>query len=393
MTFLVCVNPEGNMMNHTCAAESLSSDKKVRASAYSSELRSFGNLMEVWVAEQRPSHEQEYVEDTPGDLPTHLSASSSFLEKAVRAESVDSGVETASTGTSCHTLSEMDLLESTDSYTAPSSFGSASLPSSSPPPVSFLPLSSNGAFGSSVFNPRLERALQRSESRRQSENLAADQLLKRHRHSAVRSESFGLRTTPASVSAWQISQMRNRTLPLSGDKKQGLSEAKSVGLSPGFIYLDHVCQMLEDIAKNLLYSQNHQMGMEVLPEDQDEMPSSQKQLFSDDKQFKEYPYGLFRQRSASDTTLSSRHLRKLNFATRGQQLDLLDQEEDNKKQEETHKSTMKNWKTNVGSLKRNFALKDKNSQTVDPSDKSSTRRNLSQLFRRRRKTLPISTAH
>ncbi|XP_054612800.1 uncharacterized protein si:dkey-106l3.7 [Dunckerocampus dactyliophorus] len=384
--------------------------------------RSFGNLMEVWVAEQRPGHEPEYLEVIPGDLPTYSSSSSSFLEKAAREESVDSGVETASTGTSCHTLSEMDLLESTDSYKASSSFGSASLPSSSPPPVSFLPLSSNRAFESSVFNPRVKEALQRSESRRHSEHPAADQhfsLPRRHRTSMMRSESFGLRKTTPSVAAWQISDIRKRISSLSSDKKQGQGEATSTDLSPGFCYLEHVCQMLEDIAKKQLYSRSYQMEMDVLPEDQDEMPSSQassacqhdsksldvavsfdgddqKQLHSEDKQFKEYPYGLFRQRSASDTTLSSLHLRKLNLSTRGQQLstrDLLDQYEDNKKQEETQKINIKNWKIKVGSLKRDSEQLNRNSQTAEPSDKSSTRRHLSQLFRRRRKTLPVSTAH
>lgn len=50
---------------------------------------------------------------------------------------------------------------------------------------------------------------------------------------------------------------------------QELSEEEGKGLSPGLSYLEQVCQMLEEIARQQMHNQALQREMNALREDQD----------------------------------------------------------------------------------------------------------------------------
>ncbi|XP_077442316.1 uncharacterized protein LOC144064041 [Vanacampus margaritifer] len=371
--------------------------------------RSFGNLMEAWVAEQNP--DPELLEDIPKEPPTPSSLSSSGLEKNVRTESVDSGVETASTDTffpasSLSTdIAEMDSLASgvaNDNYIPFSSGGPASLPPYLTPPAISHPTSLRRVQGSVLSNSKLRQALQRSESRRQSEPLGADQsdyTAPRHRTSKMRSESFGSwkTTRPDQISGMSKQTMASRSKM---EPMQGSREVFSTDLSPGLRYLDQVCQIWEDVAKQQLANGGYHV-------DRDQVSSSCQSLdppisFSSaklenlsnkHKQLKVFSYGHFRQRSSSESIIPSTHSQK--FGSRGQQMstfNLLDKEaQDSKIQGDiAHRSNNKTWKIKSVSLKRD-SLQNANNQVMQSLDRNNARRQLSQLFRKRRRTLPILT--
>ncbi|XP_061658019.1 uncharacterized protein si:dkey-106l3.7 [Syngnathoides biaculeatus] len=379
--------------------------------------RNFGNLMEAWVAEQSP--DPQLLEDIPEASPTHSSFSSSGWEKNVRTESVDSGVETASTDTFFATSSLSTDMAEMDSFAsgqgtemAFSSMGSASLPRYWSPPASSQPTSPRRVQGSAVFNQKLKQALQRSESRRQSEAHASDQHFQtasRRRPSILRSESFGSCMTPnPSAPSFLVSGMDKQMLPSRSTMElmQDHNEVASTGLSPGFKYLEQVCQRLEDFAKEQGANGGYHLDRAQSQIDEEcnscqslEQPLSfhgaRHEYYSKKKPLKESPFGHFRQRSASDSS-SSIHLRKLNLGFKGQQMstfNLLDKQvNDANIQEDIALKGRKNRKIKFVSLKRGDAsLPDRNSQMTQSSERNPTRRQLSQLFRNRWKTLPAST--
>ncbi|XP_061554832.1 uncharacterized protein si:dkey-106l3.7 [Phycodurus eques] len=377
--------------------------------------RNFGNLMEAWVAEQSP--DPQLLEDIPEGSPARSSFSSSGLEKNVRTESVDSGVEIASTDTFFPTsslstdMAEMDSFASgkgNDSYMEFSSIRSASLPSYLSLPDFSQPTSPSRVQRYAVFNQKVKQALLRSESRRLSEAHAADQHFQTaslHSPAMLRSESFGsLNPASPSVPAWPISEMSKQMLPSTSrmELMQDHGEVASTGLSPGFRYLEQVCQMLEDIAKEQLANG----GYHVDRADSQACNSCQSsdqplsfhgprlEHFSKKKKLlKESPFGNFRQRSASDTSI---HLRNLNLGFSRQQMstfNLLDkQAKDTNIQEDIAPKGKKNRKIKIVSQKRGeSSLPDRNSQMMQSSERNTARRHLSQLFKNRWKTLPVST--
>lgn len=158
--------------------------------------------MEAWVAEQNPCSESMWLEIDPDDSPT----SSSYIGTNLRTESVDSGVETASSDTSFPATSASVSTDTTDADTTerecdrltPSSAVESALLSS--------PVCPNRDQGRcAVVHPKLERALQRVDSQQlknKPEALTADGLLrrqpKRHKSDVVRGqplEGFGVRRT------------------------------------------------------------------------------------------------------------------------------------------------------------------------------------------------------
>lgn len=393
--------------------------------------RSFGNLMEAWLSEGNPPcPDSEWsgsnAEDSPTPSPENL-----------RSESVDSGVETASCDISSPAAStEMDLFTPrlTPASTSPILLSPA--PSSSSSSSPHLCLSRAEKNPAEALHSKLEQTLQRTDSRQLKESpkpLTVEEVLsrrprasflpKRHASELVRGQrsgSFGpRRTVNPSVPVRQMSDVCRRPLSALSYDKPRSEEGKE--LSPGLNYLEQVCQMLEEIARQQMHSRALQTEMDALCEDQDtqaadacqsdstaaeedvascqrlEHTESGEQTSSEPQRRREFPYGHFRQRSASDTTLAALHLRRLNADCRGQHLsahDLLEEEEeDHENQESTKKDTSKSnkmWRLKIASLRREHSTaSDSKGQQMQSSEKNSARRRLSQLFRRRRKTLPV----
>ncbi|XP_061911100.1 uncharacterized protein si:dkey-106l3.7 isoform X2 [Entelurus aequoreus] len=255
-------------------------------------------MMEVWVAEQIP--EADLLEDIPEDSPKPL-FSPSHLDRAARAESVDSGVETASTDTWGPASPEADVMDPTDSFRSFSSLGSMSLPSSG----SLVDLSLNSTSGSS----RLKNALQRIESRRQSRRPDAQPYLATPR--CARTSVQMLEGVHLQTQKLLHQNPETRTFFLSS-KEQGLRQVESEGLSPGFVHLEEVCRRLEILARekrldmDVLSSQEHadaeRRPVSVIVSfhgDDGEL------LAGDDADFLQDPRRRLHHRSSSDTTLAS----------------------------------------------------------------------------------------
>ncbi|KAL4004810.1 ectodysplasin-A [Sarotherodon galilaeus] len=400
--------------------------------------KSFGNLMETWVTEEDTSPDSEWLQRNAKDPPTP----SSEMETNGRSESVDSGVETASCdtcfrGTSSFASTEIEGEDLTPALTAQSPVFSSPKPTCCPS-SSLLLCSSSARKDSTALHLKLEQALQRTESmysKGNSEPPAPEEMLsrrpqqscsiKRHTSELVRGQRSDRldqrRTVSPPVSIQPMSEMCTRTQSMISNRGTsegfGCSELKE--LSPGFIYLEQVCQKLEDIAKQQMENRALQMQADVLVEQkvfqvsqtpdicQTDSVTAEKDLTtcqsledtvnaervsSEPKQRK---YGHFRQRSASDTTLAMMHLKKVNADCRGQHMsthDLLEEfEEDQENQESTVEETKKpqmNWRKKILSLRREGSTASyKRSQQMQPSEKNSTRRRLSQLFKRKDKTV------
>ncbi|CAK6959378.1 uncharacterized protein si:dkey-106l3.7 isoform X2 [Scomber scombrus] len=393
--------------------------------------RSFGNLMEAWITERNSCSDSVWLENHEEDSPT-----SSDMGTNLRSESVDSGVETASSDTSFPVTSssistdnaEIDAFSPTSTSQSP--LLSSPVPSSSSSSSPHL-FSSRAQEGSTALCLKVEQALQRTDCKRvkdNSEPVTVDVVLRRRprasllpkRHSSdlvrgQRSQRFGLRSTVnPSAPVRQMSEHR-RPMSTSFEKQpvqtrsEVLGEEVRTGLSPGLEYLEQICQMLEEIARQQMHNHALQMEMDALREHQDmqalkeDLSSCQRleneveeRVFIEPQQRKDYPYRHFRQRSASYTSLETLHSRKLRVDCKGQHLstdDLLKKAEEDYEKQECKKGdknkTNKNWRLKIGSLRReDSGLGDAKSQQTQSSERNPTRRRLSQLFRRRRKTLP-----
>ncbi|MEQ2197216.1 hypothetical protein XENOCAPTIV_025766 [Xenoophorus captivus] len=190
---------------------------------------------------------------------------------------------------------------------------------------------------------------------------------------------------------------------MSADRRNcGVFEGKE--LSPGLCYLEWVCQKMEQYAKQQMQNQTLQMETDALQEHEEQKNESAdaqeaqsrlenaknaKQIPSEPQQQKSRH---FRQRSASDTTFSKLHLKKINLNSRGQQLstnDLREIEEgditkmESIKEESNKKNIIRKLK--IGSLKRvESTVSDTRSQQMQSSEKISAHRRFS-LFRRTKK--------
>ncbi|GAA6216989.1 uncharacterized protein LOC108879277 isoform X1 [Lates japonicus] len=411
--------------------------------------RSFGNLMEAWMNDGSLYSDSESLGNNDEGSPTP----SSDMGTNLRSESVDSGVETASSdtsfaATSCFASADIDAFtpeREGDGLTPASTsqspvLSSPVLSSSSSSSPHLCP--SRAQVGSPALHLKVEQALQRTDSKLQKNNpgpLTVEEVLRRRprasplpkRHTSElvrgqRSGSFGPRRTANPVPVRQMSDMCRRPVSLSYDKQrsEGLGEEEQKELSPGLSYLQEVCQMLEDIAKQKMHNRALQAEMDALREHPDtqvkqaadtcqsdskaaeenlssclerlENTDNSEHNTSEPQQQKNKPYGHFRQRSASDTTIAALHLRKMSSDCRGQHLstdDLLEKieeerEKEKPKKEESSKS-YKTWKLKISSLRGLESLRDTKGQQTQSSEKNSARRRLSQLFRKRRKTLPI----
>ncbi|KAM7369084.1 hypothetical protein PAMP_013381 [Pampus punctatissimus] len=313
---------------------------------------SFGNLMETWITEGNPCFDSEWIGNHDEDSPVSFDIGTNLCS-----ESVDSGVETASSDT-CFPASASQ----SPVFASPVPLSS----SSSSPHI----CPSRAQQESTVLHLKVEQALQMDDSKRPkdiSEPVTVDKLhrllprasflSKRHISGLVRgqrSQSFDLRrTVHPSVPVRQMSEKHRRPLSMSYDKQpvqtrsQDLGEEVRTGLSPGLKYLEQVCQMLEEIARQQMHNRALQMEINALQEHQDtQVPDTcqcdckaleddlsscqrlenevEEHVSSEPQQKKHHPYRHFRQRSASDTTIATLHSRKLKADCRGQHLSTYD---------------------------------------------------------------------
>uniref|UniRef100_UPI0037E7F713 uro-adherence factor A n=1 Tax=Semicossyphus pulcher TaxID=241346 RepID=UPI0037E7F713 len=369
--------------------------------------RSFGNLMEAWVTEGGRSMDSEWLGLNDEDSPTPSSN--------LRSESVDSGVETASSetsfpATSCSVSTDYAEIDASISQ-SPVLSSPLLLSSASSSPH----LSPSGPRESSIaLHQKLEQALQRTDSKCLQENSGTptvDEVLRRR---PKRHTSEVVRGQRSSVPARQMSEMCRRPMSMicgTQTRPKVLHEEEGSALSPGLCYLEQVCQMLEEIARQQMHSRALQKEMDALREHQDmeavdtcrgDFKAAEEELdfcrrLENTKSFEARPQQRrhFRQRSASDTSIAMLHLSKMATDCRGQHLSTdgeQEEEEVHKKQEsrkEDANVTHKNWRLKLASLRREeSAVGDPTGQQMQPSERNSARRRLSQLFRRGRRTLP-----
>lgn len=384
--------------------------------------------MESYVYEE-VSHPESRWEQYEADGP-HAPVSN--IEVNPRSESVDSGVETAScetpnpaTATSLSTdNTEMDLfLPQSERFSATSTPQSPLLLSPLPFSLSSSPnlRLSRAEEDPTTLKLKGEPELQRTDSKRWkqvyevlSQQPKTSSLPKQHTSElkrCIRSASFNVRRrVDPSIAHGQKSEVERK--PISVGSLEHISQSPSVfegnALSPGLCYLEWVCQKMEQYAKQQMQNQALQMETDTLQEQEEQMTDSgdsqegiprlenakhPSEIPSEPQQHKSH----FRKRSASDSTFSNLHLRKLNLGSRRKQMstnDLRETEEEDIKQMESIKeeSSRKNifQRLKLGSLKRvESAVSDVRSQQTQSSEKISARRRLSQLFRRTKKVSPV----
>ncbi|KAK7896290.1 hypothetical protein WMY93_021615 [Mugilogobius chulae] len=380
--------------------------------------RSFGNLMEAWVVDGRAVRTPDFLAERSEDEPP--SPPSSDADTNLRSESVDSGVETASSDISFPTVNvSVDL----DPFT----------PSASQSPISAFPAPISSSSSSPYLKlnkSKVEEALMRAESFREERKMtAADEVVRRKPLETLsvkghmfdlsrgqRSGSFVLRKTssPAQLvrhmsDAPRRPQSAIYERPIFDCIPKVSSEAEKPELSPGLQYLEQVCQMLEEYARDQLH--HNTLHSEPIEEAQEEQAAGSCQSEEADGEAeescvslnntqthrsnseaqqrpRERPFGHFRQRSASDTNLASLHLRRLKLNHQEYNLsshDLQERpEEDQENQDGQNDGLVKSknyWRFKFGSLR----VKEEDKR----SSHGSTRRRLSQFFKRRRKTGPV----
>ncbi|XP_028318679.1 uncharacterized protein LOC114473325 [Gouania willdenowi] len=395
--------------------------------------RSFGNLMEVWVAEEDPCPDLDWY-GKPDSLTVF-----DDMGASQRSESVDSGVETASCDTFLSTSCPVspDNVDIT-SFLPPQRERLLSQASTSPQQVLSSPFSSSPSSSSHVFPSRaaktpsalqlkLEQTLQRTDTMQLkekpkwftgdgelSQRPQASCLPKRHASEIIRTNgNFVQKTTGNPTPTRMMSEICRRPQSMTYNKQRsegpGITETEE--LSPGFSYLKQVCQMLEDFARQQMYNQSLQPEVDGLWGKKDEQVSntcqsdstaSQEDISSrqrlenmenveqiSSQQQRKYEH--IRQKSMSDTALSTLHLRKLDFEGVAQRIstnDLLERDEDERDDQDDQmprKTTFKNWKLKLGSIGRvESSLIPTRSQRMQSPEKNSARRRLSQLFKRKK---------
>ncbi|KAM8829085.1 uncharacterized protein AB9W97_004693 [Spinachia spinachia] len=359
--------------------------------------RSFGNLMESWVADAGQYSEAACLGYNE-DLPTPSS---------LRPGSVDSGVETAS--------SVMSFPASPSVFTDNAGRGASGLtPASTPqsPALSSPVASSSSSSSSPLLGP--SGALRVSVDEMLMRRPRASSGPTRHPSWVARSQrsrSFALkRSANAPEPTTQTSELRRRPIP-QADRTRSQVKLSTQGLSPGLCYLEHLCQTLEEFARQQMHGRASQMEKDPNVEVDQAAAACEKDSESAEG---ELPFCLkdteraeqseaqpgrgpprthFRQRSASDTNVSTLYRRRLNADCRGQHLstdDLLEMDEDEKQGSEKKETNKKSpWKLKFGSFaKVQLSVADTNRQKKQSSEGNGTRRRLSQIFRRR-KTPPV----
>ncbi|MEQ2286843.1 hypothetical protein AMECASPLE_006598 [Ameca splendens] len=378
--------------------------------------------MEAYVYEEKTRTESQWEQDNANG--PHAPVSNIGINP--RSESVDSGVETAS----CETPNPASAsFLSTDNTEMDLFLPQSHRLSLASTPQSHVPLSPLASSSSSspnlhpsraekepaALNLRGEPELQRTDSKRWkqvyevlSQQPKTSSLSKQHTSElkrCIRSASFNVRRR-FDPPTGQMSEMERKPVSVVSvemiSQDCGVFEGKE--LSPGLCYLEWVCQKMEQYAKQQMQNQTLQMETDALQEHEEqknesadaqeaqprlEKAKNAKQIPSEPQQQKSRH---FRQRSASDTTFSKLHLKKINLNSRGQQLstnDLREIEEgditkmESIKEESNKKNIIRKLK--IGSLKRvESTVSDTRSQQMQSSEKISAHRRFS-LFRRTKK--------
>ncbi|KAK2888372.1 uncharacterized protein si:dkey-106l3.7 isoform X2 [Channa argus] len=389
--------------------------------------RNFGNIMETWVTEGKQCSDSELLDNIDEDS----SIPSSGTRTELCSESLDSGVETASSDTSvlattCFASTEnaeIDafLPERESNILTPATPTSQSPVFSSLVPYSFSSLSphlcpSRPREGSNGLHLEVDQIIERTDSMCMTDKpkpLTVEEVLRRQTRASLqpkrhtshllrgqRSQSFGQRSTVnPTVPIRQMSEMWTQRSFMGSDKQrpEEICELGRKELSPGLRYLEQLCQTLEEIARQQLQNQVLQIEMDALQEDQDtqsdsktteaDLASCQRHEDQDtvenrssEPQQQKGRCGHFRQRSASDTM----HLRRFGADCRGQHLNTFDLVETAEKNSEYEENTMEGTNKSNKKWKRDGSKK---SQQMQLPEKNSARRRLSQLFRRRKKDL------
>ncbi|XP_054896741.1 uncharacterized protein si:dkey-106l3.7 isoform X2 [Poeciliopsis prolifica] len=385
---------------------------------------SFSNLMEAYVYEERTRPESQWRRDNT-DGP-HAPVSNIVVNP--RSESVDSGVESATCETPNPATAGSVSTDNTemDSFLRQSdNFAPASTPQ---PPVFLSTLSSSSSSSPNLRLSRAEEApttlnlkgepeLQRTDSKRWkqvyevlSQQPKASSLPRQHTSElkrCIRSASFNLRRRfDPLVPNGQMSEMERKPFLVGSDKQISQSSVvEGKELSPGLCYLEWVCQKMELYAKHQMQNQamqpqtdtpqKHKEQKHDAADAQADHPrlENAQEIPSEPQQQKPHH---FRQRSASDSTFSKMHLKKFNLSSRVKRQSTSDlreiEEEDvlpmeSVKEESSKKNIIQRLK--LGSLRRvASAVSDSRSTQSQSSEKITTRRRLSQLFRRTRKVSP-----
>ncbi|XP_034048763.1 uncharacterized protein si:dkey-106l3.7 isoform X2 [Thalassophryne amazonica] len=328
--------------------------------------KSFGNLLETWVTEEDACCESEWTEIKNQESPL----ASSYAGAHMCSESVDSGVETASSDTSPATCYP-ELTDGADmDAVAPDGNGDKlTFDSPSESPVFYVPSSPLRVES----HLKLEQALRRIDPKHSRCNSQADDRewsrssLPPKRYSSVLvkgQNSGGLRESRAITELVPIRHMSTRNkrpLPSNYDVEpvhttlKDPDQGEKKELSPGLSYLEQVCQMLENVAKQQMRSRALSIEMNNLrqhrpmqqPNDcQHDRNAAEDYLFSCEElsenvdevditsgtqQENNYINHKFLQRSLSETTLHSRMLKADNRGHCVSAYDLTE-EEDQKKQ-------------------------------------------------------------
>lgn len=220
--------------------------------------------MEAWISEGSRSTHLELLLNDDEDPPTP----SSQMETNQRSESVDSGVETASSDVSFHAASSSSAAENTEAGTLTPETEGEGFTQASRSPVLSCPTSSlqsspslrpsRAEEDSTALHQRLEQALLRTHSQRVKENkepLTADAVLRRQpgassaskRHAPgvakrQRSESFDLRGEVRP--RVPLGPMRRRPMSMIADKMPSQRKLEVRSHKPNhifFLYSDALC--------------------------------------------------------------------------------------------------------------------------------------------------------
>ncbi|KAK7120321.1 hypothetical protein R3I94_020355 [Phoxinus phoxinus] len=371
--------------------------------------RNFGNLLESWVTDGYPDlHSQSgHGVDTLDSVSRH-----SVPLSSVKSESEDSGFETVST-TPCHSHqcsaltsdASHPVLGSTVDHVQPSS-PSPSICSSSSSCVSL------GSVAPRTTCLKVEQALRRTElpswreSLHQMERRATGPLYRRntasfptncrptssrpHHQFARPRRTHSQPSDPKKAEFYRKNLKYEHCPPLDSQLAFADGEDRLDKLSPGLLYLEQVCRMLENIAK--LQQQNHSLQKEV------EILKSQhaeKECVSFHKEEISYPAsqslqilgheepegGLshlkkpmgFRRRSESDTQAAVSRHRRARFAQDKPVADILVEEPEGKDPllENEHKKLSKFQKLKFTSFRRQGTQQsDSDSKSFQPKKKT-----------------------
>ncbi|XP_016374345.1 uncharacterized protein LOC107713371 isoform X2 [Sinocyclocheilus rhinocerous] len=367
--------------------------------------RNFGNLLESWMTE---GHQDLYLQTGPGvDRLDSLSRDSVPLSN-VKSESEDSGFETVSTTSPCHSH-QCSALTSEESQPVFSSTEDEVQPSSPSPSICSSSSVSLSSVALKTTCLEVEQALRRTDSGswrgplhqiergtagpRYRSNTASfptsfhSNSSRPHHRFAHPRRTHSQPPDPKKAELYrkchQHGQPVDSQLELADSDQYRLDK-----LSPGLLYLEQVCRMLENIAKlqqqnyslqkevEILKSQHAEIELGSLHEEEISYPASQGlQILghppSESTHLKE-PMG-FRHRSVSDTQATVGHYRRTRFVRDKPTADALVEEPDGKDSlpENEHKKPSKIQKLKFASFRRQETQQsDRESKSFQPKKKT-----------------------